>query len=460
MRIYDELKMLFEPRSVAVVGASREPNKVGHVILKNLVDYFHGDVYPVNPKAGEILGKKCYASVRDIPGPIDVAVISVHAESVPEVMRDCARKRVRGAIIISGGFSEVGRKDLELETLKIARRAGIRILGPNCLGIFDAHTRMDTLFLPSYRLERPRQGTISFVSQSGAVGSAVLDWAASEGFGVSKFISYGNAIDLDESDFFEYLAYDRRTKVICAYIEGVRDGRRMMESAKKTGKPIIVIKGGKTDAGSRAATSHTGVLAGADAVYDAAFRQCNMIRVSGTTEMFDIARVLAEQPPAFGNRIQILTNGGGFGVLGADAVAENGMRLAQMSQESRDFLKSRVPNYAVVGNPLDLVGDADAARYRSALDAIADDRNVDAVLCAVLFQTAGIESEVVDVITAFSDARKKPIVVCSAGGSYAKLHMRMLEKNGVPTYDSPARAAAALSGLVRYGHMLRKREAP
>jgi acetyl coenzyme A synthetase (ADP forming)-like protein len=458
MGIHEELKTLFEPKSVAVIGAAREPHKIGHVILKNFVENFKGDVYPVNPNADEILNRKCYPDINKIPWAVDLAVISVPAEIVPAVMEQCAKKKVKSAIIISGGFGEVGRKDLEEKTLAVARKAGIRFVGPNCLGIYDSRSQVDTLFLPRYRLQRPREGSISFVSQSGAVGSAVLDWAASEGFGVSKFISYGNATDLDEVDLLEYLAEDRKTKVICVYLEGTRRGRLLMDAAKKITqkKPIIIIKGGRTEAGAKAVGSHTGLLAGSDMVYSAAFKQAGMIRANGVMAMFDYARVLAEQPPAKGPRMQIITNGGGFGVLATDEIIKEGLQLAQMSDETKKKIAAGVPKYAVVSNPLDLVGDADSARYALALEAIADDKNVDGVLCIVLFQTAGVESEIIDVITEFSDRRQKPIVVCSAGGDYTKVHIRMLEKAGVPTFDTPTRAAHALWCLVRYGHILKE----
>ncbi|MBI4214912.1 CoA-binding protein [archaeon] len=450
-----ELNTFFNPHSVAVIGASREPQKIGHVVLKNFADNFQGSVYPVNPNADRILGLKCYISVRAIPHPVELAVIAVKADIVPQVLRECGQKKIKHAIIISGGFGEVGRHDLERELARISGAYGIRLIGPNCLGIFDARSNVDTLFLPRYRLQRPREGGISFVSQSGAVGSAVLDWAASEGFGVSKFISYGNALDVNETELLEYLNHDKKTRVICCYLEGVRDGRKFMDTASKAtkSKPIIVIKGGRSEAGTEAVRSHTGSLAGSDAVYDAAFRQSGCLRANDVTEMFDFARALAEQPLPKGDRVQVITNGGGFGVLATDAIIENKLRLARMRADSLARLRSKLPEHAVVGNPLDLVGDADSERYSLALESALSDPNVDSVLCIILFQTTNVQSEIVDVISEFNDRKAKPLVACSAGGSYSKLHTTNLEKLGIPVYDSPHRAAKALWALTRYAQL-------
>lgn len=451
-----DLDPFFNPRSVAVIGASREPHKIGHVILKNFVDEFHGEIYPINPHAHQILGKKAYVKITDVPAHVDLAVIAVPAPIVPAVMQDCVKKKVKAAIIISGGFSEVGRRDLEEQVAAIAKKGNVRVVGVNCIGIFDAHSRIDTLFLPPFKLQRPHEGSISFISQSGAVGSVVLDWVASEGFGVSKFISYGNATDVNETDLLEYLYEDEKTKVICVYLEGVKDGRRLLKVARKVSekKPIIVVKGGRTEAGSRAVSSHTGSLAGSDSTFDAAFKQAGMIRADGVIQMFDFARTLAHQPPAKGDRIQIITNGGGFGVLATDELVSEGLKLAKMSPHSEEKLKKYLPPHAVVSNPLDLVGDAEPKDYDFALRILENDRHIDAILCIALFQTAGMSSEVVDVIKRFSDKRKKPIVVCSAGGEFTKKHTRLLERAGVPTFDAPTRAARAIKALVDYGHIM------
>ncbi|MEM0372545.1 MAG: CoA-binding protein [archaeon] len=451
----------FKPRSVAVIGASRERGKIGNAIFENFVSgKFRGKVYPVNPKAKQVLGVKCYKSVKDIPTGVDLAVIVVPSLVVKKVMQDCAEKRVKACVIITSGFSEVGNKKLEDEIALIAKNAGMRVIGPNCLGVFDAFTNVDTLFLPVKKLGRPKRGTISFISQSGAVGSIVLDWMASKGYGVSKFVSYGNAVDVNETKMIAYLAHDKTTRVICAYLEGVKDGRLFMRVAERAvkKKPIIVLKGGRTKAGSKAVSSHTGSLAGSDAVYDAAFRQCGVIRAKDLTEMFTFARVLSEQPLPKGNRIAVVTNGGGFGVLAADETIFKSLRLAELSERSRRVLSKVIPSYGGIHNPVDLVGDAGDDRYKRALDVLEKDDNVDAVLCILLFQTATITPSVIDHVVRFAKRRKKPIVVCSAGGKYTGEMARRLEEHGIPVFDTPSLGIDALDALVDYSNIKRGRE--
>ncbi|MBN3036932.1 MAG: CoA-binding protein [Candidatus Diapherotrites archaeon] len=446
------LKPIFYPKSVAVVGASEEPTKIGHVILRNFLKSFDGKVHPVNPGHKELEGLKCYPKVSDVPGGIDLVVIAVPARFVPDVMRDCAKKKAKGVIVITGGFQEIGRKDLEDEVRNIANKAGIPIIGVNCLGVFDTNTQVDTLFLPRFKLERPRRGGISFISQSGAVGSAVLDWAGARGFGVSKFISYGNATNVDEVDLLEFLEKDESTKVICAYFEGTKRGKELINVARRVSciKPIIAIKAGRSAAGAKAVSSHTGSLAGSDIVWDAAFKQAGVMRAEGVDDMFDIARVFAEQPAPRGDRVAVLTNGGGFGVLAADACVKHGLRMAELSEKTLSSLRQHVPEYAVLKNPIDLVGDADVGRYDVTLNALMKDPNVDSIYCIALFQTASLDSEVVDLISEVGERKEKPIVTVSTGGDFTKLHMRLMEENGIPTFDTLESAAKALAAVTHY----------
>ncbi len=446
------LDKFFRPKSVAVIGASTHPNKVGHVILWNFIRGFKGSVYPVNPSHDTVLGLKCYKTVKDIPEDVDLAVIAIPAEFVPSALKDCGKKGVKHVIIVSGGFSEIGRNDLEDEIEKIRKKYNIRVIGPNCIGVFDAYSQVDTLFMPRYRLERPRKGRISFVSQSGAVGSAILDWAAAKGFGFSKFISYGNACDVDEVDLLDYLEKDKTTGVIGMYIEGTRRGRELYNSLKRITKkkPVIVIKGGKTKAGSKAASSHTGALAGSARVWEAMLKQSGAIIADDIRRMFNYSRLLAEQPLPKGKRIGIVTNGGGFGVIASDALEKYGLELANLDKKTIDVIKKHVPEYAVVKNPVDLVGDADAHRYEIALDALLEDNNVDVILVLILFQTAGVQSEIIDIIASKSDQKKKPIIAFSAGGDFTQVHMRMLEKVGVPVFDSLEEAADAIKKMYLY----------
>jgi len=446
------LDYFFNPKHIAVIGASRKKGKIGATIFKNLVEAGK-KVYPVNPKAKEILGKKAYASVLEIPGKVDLALVVVPARFVPQVLRQCIEKEISSAIIITSGFAEIGNKEAEEELKKISKK--INIIGPNCLGVFDNYSKLDTLFLPPEKLGRPRKGSISFISQSGAVGSVILDWMASEGYGVNKFISYGNAVDVNETDLLNYLGEDNKTKVVCMYLEGVKEGRKFMKIAKKVTKkkPVIVIKGGRTKAGSKAVSSHTGSLAGNDAVYDAVFKQTGIIRPRHLVEMFGFAKVLSEQPLPKGDKVLIITNGGGFGVLATDQVGLKKMKMAELTQKSKSEISKVLPSYAKVHNPLDLVGDADDERFKKALEVASKDKNVDAILLILLFQTAPITSKVVDYVIEFNKKKTKPLVVCSAGGKYVKELSKKLEESNVPVFDTPAKAVDALNALIKYSEI-------
>ena len=458
------LEPFFKPKSVAIIGASREPRKFGHVIFKNFIESeFKGRTYPVNPKAEKILGCKVYPSLMEVPGEVDLAVIAVPAPIVPSAVDECLSKNVKAAVIISGGFKEVGEKGekLELEISNKIEGSKLRIIGPNCLGVFDPLNHVDTLFLPRYRLRRPEPGAIAFISQSGAFGSAVLDWAAAKDIGISKFISIGNKIDVDEVDLLEYLAHDPLTKCIAVYVESIVRGREFLKTASKvTGsKPLIVLKGGKTAEGARAALSHTGSMAGSAKIYEGVFEQAGAMQAQTVDELFDYARVLAYQPlPKDEKGIAIVTNGGGFGVISADEVSRLGLKLADLSQATLERLREKLPDYAIPHNPLDLVGDADVERYRFALHAVSSDVNVGIVLVIVLLQTSFIESDVVDAITESQVTYGKPTIVCSIGGDFTQILVKMLEDEHIPAYATPERAVNAINALVGYRRALEDRE--
>ncbi len=454
------LEPFFKPRSVAVVGASREPRKFGHVIFKNFVESeFEGKVYPVNSKADNILGFNVYPNVKDIPSELDLAVIAVPAPIVPSIVDDCVSKDVKAAVIISGGFKEVGEEGekLELEIEKKIEGGSLRIIGPNCIGVYDPTNHIDTLFLPRYRLRRPKQGPIAFISQSGAFGSAVLDWAASQEIGISKFISIGNKIDVDEVDLLNYLVDDPLTKCITVYVESISRGREFLEASSKVvkTKPLIVLKGGVTQEGARAALSHTGSMAGSARIYEGAFKQAGVIQAQTVDELFDYARALAYQPmPKDQKTIAIVTNGGGFGVISADQASKLGLKLARLNPETITKLQERLPDYAIPHNPLDLVGDADVERYRMALNAVSSDPNVGIILVIVLLQTSYIESDVVDAITESQVTSGKPTIVCTIGGEFTQILVKMLEEDQIPSYTTPERAINAIKALIQYSEAL------
>jgi acetyl coenzyme A synthetase (ADP forming)-like protein len=455
-----DLDAFFKPESVAVVGASREPRKFGHVIFKNFVESeFKGKTYPVNPKAEAILGTRAYPSLNDIAEELDLAVIAVPAPSVPNVIDECVSKKVKAAIIISGGFKEIGGKgeQLELEIQQRVKDSKLRIIGPNCIGVYDPVNHVDTLFLPRYRLRRPKEGPIAFISQSGAFGSAVLDWAASQDIGISKFISIGNKIDVDEVDLLKYLGNDPVTKCIAIYVESISRGREFLKVASTVAKnkPLVVLKGGVTNEGASAALSHTGSLAGSAKVVAGAFEQASVIQAQTVDELFDYARALAYQPaPKEQKGIAIVTNGGGFGVISTDEASELGLRMAEFSPETMRTLREKLPEYSTVRNPLDLVGDADVERYRTALNAVSSDPNVGIILVIVLLQTSFIESDVVDAITESYVTYGKPTVVCTIGGDFTQILVKMLEENKIPSYTTPERAINAINALIRYAEAL------
>jgi len=446
------LDAVFNPKSIAVIGASREPNKIGHVIVKNFIDGgFAGKVYPINPNAEEILGMPSFRSVLEVKEKIDSAIIAVPAAAVAGVLEECGKKGIKGVVLITGGFSEVGKKEEEKQLAGIANKYGMALIGPNCMGVLTPSSRVDSVFLPIYKLGRPRVGAISFISQSGAVGGCIVDLAARAGIGMSKFVSYGNAAVVDECDLLQYLASDKETEIIVAYIEGVKDGKRFLSVASEITKkkPVVVIKAGKSTAGAEAARSHTGSLAGSAEAYKAAFRQSNIIEAETLEQLFDFAKIF-DQPLPCGKRVGIITNGGGMGVLATDAIEEQNLSLASISEESCKLLRASLPAYANVRNPLDIIGDADSHRYEVALNAFLKDENIDVILLVILFQTAAIDSSVVNIAIRASDLKKKPIIAVCTGGEYTEMHKRILESYGVPTYASPSSAMRAIAKFINY----------
>ncbi len=449
-----QLEKFFKPSTVAVVGASRNPSKIGHVIMKNMIDGgFKGKVYPVNHEAREILGFRCHKSISEINEIIDLAVIAVPAEFVLKVIDECNKKKIKDVLIVTAGFGEVGNSKLEEQLREKLDKYGMRCVGVNCLGVFDAHHKFDTLFLPRYRLTRPKAGGISFVCQSGAIGSAILDIAAYNGYSFSKFISYGNATQLDESDFIEYLLHDTNTKVICLYAEGIKDGEKFFETLKRTTsvKPVIVLKGGLTDAGMKAAVSHTGSLAGDKNVFFGILNQTNAIRADSLEEMFHIAALFEKNIDFANNRIQIITNGGGYGIITTDAIADSKhLRMADMSSISAGEIKKKSPQHMNVGNPLDLLGDATTERYRDALSITLADKNIDGVVLIALYQTPLLTTEIVEVITEAHHNSNKPIIVISTGGEFTELLSKSLMERGIPVFNFPTETITALDKVVSY----------
>ncbi len=451
---YKGMEHIFNPHSVAIVGASQNPDKVGHVILQNYLDVgFAGKLYPVNISSAEpILGLKSYKRIADIKSRVDLAVIAIPADSVPEIIEECGRAGVKSAIIVSGGFSEIGKVGLQEAVLKAANRYSMSVLGPNCLGVMDLRTRVDTMFLPTFKLDKPNIGGVSFVSQSGAVGSTVLDIISHEGFGLSKFVSYGNAIVIDEVDILEHLMRDKYTKVVLFYIEGVKRGKEFIEVVKRftQKKPIVISKGGTTPEGSSAVHSHTASLAGSAGAYEAVFKQYGLVQAETLEDLLYFGKIFETQRLCTGTRVAIITNGGGTGVLATDALYQNGLQLAKLSEASESMLRKSMPKIVNVRMPLDMAGDADDKRFAAALDAVSKDENVDMMMVISLFQTPGADSRVASTLIHYKSQTSKPMVVVSPGGNYAQVHNSMMEASGLPVYGSPTAAARSLKALADY----------
>lgn len=450
------LKSFFDAKVVAIVGVSSDPSKIGHVIFRNLLEGdFSGKVFAVNIKGGEVLNQKVYSSLTDISSKVELVVIAVPAKFVLSVVHDCIKKNVRHVVIISAGFKEVGNIGLEDELRDLLNKNKIECIGVNCLGVLNCHNDLDTLFLPRYRLRRPRPGSISFMSQSGAVGSAVLDTIGFEGYGVAKFVSYGNATNVDESDLLEFLGNDSNTKVICWYVEGIADGRKFLDIAKKVAKkkPVIVLKGGKSVSGNAAALSHTGSLAGSSKVYEGAFKQAGLIEVSSLREMLNVAKIFEKGYNVSGKNIQVVTDGGGFGILAVDAAESNGLVLSNVSDDSKKKLQNELPSLVHVANPLDLVGDADSNRYRIAVSTFLADKSVDMLLVILLYQVPRLGTDAIDMLIDARKKSKKPMVVVCPGGDFTQSLKRSLESEDVPVYDFPEEAINALKFLVMYNEV-------
>ena len=451
------LEPMLKPKSVAIIGASKDPEKVGHVILENYINAgYDGSLYAINKNAApneEMLGVKVLRKIGEIRERIDLAVIAVPAQIVPMVLEECGKAKVRTAVVVSGGFAEIGETELQDKLASIARKYNVPTLGPNCLGVMDPRSRIDTLFLPTYKLSRPQVGNVSFVSQSGAVGSTVLDLISGEGFGLSKFISYGNAAHVDEVDILNYLMEDDETKVIVMYLEGIKRGKEFIEVAKKITKkkPVIVLKAGRTSEGMAAAHSHTAALAGNYEAYEAVFRQFGFIISEDISELLHYAKIFSTEPPPLGNKIAIITNGGGAGVLTTDAIsASKELVLGEFSKDTILALGKTMPKLVNVRNPLDLAGDADYKRYGTALDLISKDPNIDMIIVIALFQTPGADSKTTAALIHFKQSSGKPMAVLSIGASYTEMHKIMMESSGLPVYDSPKAIASSLLKLREY----------
>lgn len=445
------LTPLFEPGTIAVIGASSDPSKVGHSVLNNLITHkFSGRICPVNPSASDILGLKTYRSVSDIDGGIDCAVIVIPARHVPAALSASADAGAKAAVIISAGFKEAGKEGvlLEEELKRISKEKGISIVGPNCLGIINTANNMNATFaggmLP--------KGRIAFFSQSGALGIAILDWAIGNKIGFSKFISLGNKAHLNEVDFMEYLVNDPETDVILGYIEDVVDGRSFLEAAKKATKkkPVIILKSGGTEAGARAASSHTGALAGSETAFRAAFRQSGIIKAEGIQDLFDTALAFAGGRLPAGNRLLVITNAGGPGIIAADASEKLGVALPQMTKESIESMQRSLPSNASLYNPVDIIGDATSERYSIAVEAGVKDPNVDALLVILTPQAMTDVEKTADIVIENSRSTDKPVIACFMGEERVRASIDKMKQSGITNFSYPEVAVKEFKILSEY----------
>ncbi|MEK6903212.1 MAG: CoA-binding protein [Nanoarchaeota archaeon] len=447
------MEKFFRPKSIAVIGASRDVHKVGFITLKNLVlAGYTGKIYPINPHASSILKRACYSSVLSVPASIDMAVITVPAEQALRVLKECGKKGIKHIVMITAGFSEIGDMKREQELRKIIKQYGLKVIGPNCLGVLDMNNQLDTLFLPADRLVRPKKGSISFMTQSGATGSTVLDLMAKEKYGFAKFVSYGNAADVTETDLLEYLGNDKETKVICMYVESIRDGKRFLEIARNVTKkkPVIILKGGMTKEGAKATMSHTASLAGSFEIYSGAFKQAGIIQAHNLEDLFNYAKIIEKSIKPKGRRVQVITNGGGFGILATDYLSMSGLQINEPSKKTLTMLKKSFPATYTVKNPIDLTGSATSDNYRKAITVCLQDKTIDVLLVILLYQTPQIDTSIVDDLIRYNNLKKKPLVVISMGGDFTIRHMQTLEEAGVPCFMYPHSAATAIKILCEY----------
>ncbi len=450
------LEKMWAPRGVAVVGVSQSPEKLGYGVARNLVvSGYQGAIHFVNPRGGQLFDRPIHKDLAHVPDPVDLAMIIIPAAGVPQALEECGRRGIRNVVIGSGGFRETGEegRKLEDEALRVARKHRIRVLGPNCIGFLDTHLPIDTTFLP---LPGPVQGDIAFLSHSGAICEAVIDWARGQGFGLSRLVSLGNQMDLTEGELLPTTVADPNTRVVAMYLEGVRNGRLFVENARKATrkKPVLAIKVGRSESGRAAVASHTGALAGRDVAYDAAFRKAGVIRAQSTEEVFDWARALAWCPLPRGRRIAVLTNAGGPGAIAVDALDSCGLSLAALSAETTARLREFLPPAASVRNPVDMLAAAGAAEYANGLSALMADDGVDGIMVILapppMTTAAGIAGAIIPMIRSAA----KPVIVTLMGEEMIANAARLLRQARVPDYRFPERAASAMAVLADRGEAL------
>lgn len=454
------LDAFFKPRGIAIVGASQHPSKLGYGLARNLVQSdYRGSIHFVNPKGGELLDREIYPDIATIQDPVDLAVLLIPAPAVPRAVRQCGERGIPAVIIASGGFRETGSEGeaLEKECLRIAKEYEMRLVGPNCIGILDTHLPMDTTFLPP---PGPPAGDVAFISHSGAICAAVIDWARGQGFGLSRLVSLGNQVDVNETDMLAPVVDDRYTRVVTLYLEGVADGRRFVDEAAKATrkKPVIALKVGRFESGQRAVASHTGALAGQESAFNAAFRRAGVIRAETSEEIFDWARALAWCPPPEGRGVAVLTNSGGPGVTAADALEALGMQLAELGDSTVSQLRQLLHPAASLHNPIDMLAAASPEQYTASLQILLDDPAVHSVMVILppppMYTAAGVVNAIIPII----QQAIKPVVLALMGERLIHEAVERARAARVPEYRFPERAASALAVLAKRAEYLARTE--
>lgn len=453
-----EIRRLFEPQALAVIGAARDENKIGYKILKNiLTGGYKGKIFPVNPQGGEILGLRAYRSVEEVNEPVDVASIAIPAKFVYEAVQGCAKKKVKYLTIISSGFSEIGNNEEERRIVSFARDNHMRILGPNIFGIYSAAASLNATFSTS----DIRPGRVAIITQSGALGVAMIGKTSVENIGLSAIVSVGNKTDVDEADLLEYLGTDPHTKIVLMYIEGVRDGERLIQAVKKTTRkiPVVVIKSGRSERGAIAAASHTGSLAGSDEIFDAIMRQCGVLRAENVEEAFNWCKFLANTPFPAGENTVIVTNGGGIGVMATDACEKFGVRLYDDTLTLKEIFTTVTPEFGSTKNPVDLTGGATSIHYRSALEEALKSDQIDSVI-ALYGETAVFDAENLSSMIGDNSRRykeqKKPLVFSIFGGEMIESCLLAMKKGEAAVYGDVYQAVSCLGSIYRYSHYLKE----
>ncbi|MGC8663521.1 MAG: acetate--CoA ligase family protein [Thermoplasmata archaeon] len=455
---------LLYPKSIAIIGASKDERKIGNVVLKNLIYYgYKGKIYPINPKNEIIFNLKTYQSIKDIEDEIDLAVITLPAQLVPDSVKECVEKKVKYVIAIAGGFSETGEKGRELEEkiFESIKNSNTRIIGPNTVGVYLPRSKVSTALTLPDRTALPGEGYLAFISQSGALGLLTMDTISEYGIGISAFINLGNRLDLSETELLDFFKEDENTKSIVLYLETFKNGREFFNKAKQIvrSKPIVVLKSGRTDAGAKAASLHTGALATNDSIVEGMIKQAGIVRAYSETELIDYGRALGYQKPLYGDRIAILTTAGGLGVITADYVSsENngvGLKIAKLSDKTKEDLRNVIVPFGSVENPVDLTADGSTEQYDKVIDILNKDDNVDGLIVYALFQTAKVDASLIDVLEKHMNG--KPMVVGILGSKFGKQMLLETEKRGIPAYPSMERSVKAMKVLYMRGKYLKGR---